>query len=321
MTRPRGHSPGDQVGMVTHPACLEHDPGPGHPERRERLLAVMDRLEASGLASEMESLSAQPAQPNDLERIHPRAYVDHVRAAVLSGASHVDSTDANVGPSSFDAALASAGGALTAVDRTLEGTWLRSFVAIRPPGHHAEESFAMGFCLFNNAAIAARRALEHPDIDRVAIVDWDVHHGNGTQHLFEKDPSVFYASLHQFPHYPGTGAASERGFGDGEGATLNCPMAAGTGTDEWVRAFEGEILPALDRYAPQLVIISAGFDAHALDPLSETRLTDDAYTSMTRSLRALADQHAEGRLVSLLEGGYSLEGLALSVEAHVSSLL
>ena len=195
-----------------------------------------------------------------------------------------------------------------------------AFVAARPPGHHAEEQTAMGFCLFNNAAIAARALQREHGIERVAILDWDVHHGNGTQHLFERDPSVFYASLHQYPHYPGTGAASERGLGEGAGATLNLPQAAGSGDREWLGALEDEALPALEDFDPGFLIVSAGFDAHVRDPLSATRVSTEAYAEMTRLVLALA-QRFGGKVVSLLEGGYDLEGLSASVEAHVGALV
>ena len=309
------------VGWIASPSCAAHDPGHGHPERSARLAAIEARLVGCGLAAELARCAPEPAPLAALERVHPRAYVEHVERAIRAGATCVDSTDANVGPSSFAAALAAAGGALLAVDGVLTGRWTRAFASVRPPGHHAEEAFAMGFCLFNNAAVAARHAQAVHGLARVAIVDWDVHHGNGTQHLFEDDGSVFYASLHQHPHYPGTGAARERGRGAGEGTTLNCPQPAGSGDREWLAAFEGKVLPALEDFRPELVVVSAGFDAHRLDPLSETLLGEESYAVMTRGLLEVAGRHAAGRLVSLLEGGYSLEGLAASVEAHVGELV
>jgi len=313
--------PPARVGWIASPQCDAHDPGPGHPERAERLAAIEARLVASGLAAQLERYAPEPAPRAALERVHPRAYLEHVERAIRSGATCVDSTDANVCPASFEAALAAAGGALLAVDGVLSGRWTRAFAGLRPPGHHAEEAFAMGFCLFNNAAVAARHAQAAHGLARVAIVDWDVHHGNGTQHLFEEDGSVFYASLHQYPHYPGTGAARERGRGAGAGTTLNCPQPAGSGDREWLAAFEGVVLPALEDFRPELVVVSAGFDAHRLDPLSQTRLSEESYAVMTRGLLELAERCAGGRLVSLLEGGYSLEGLAASVEAHVGELV
>jgi acetoin utilization deacetylase AcuC-like enzyme len=203
----------------------------------------------------------------------------------------------------------------------MDGTWANAFVACRPPGHHAEFERAMGFCLFNNVAVAAAHLRRARGVERVAIVDWDVHHGNGTQHAFESDPTVFYASLHQWPWYPGTGAADERGVGAGEGATLNCPMSAWTGDREWLRAVETQVLPALERFDPGFVLVSAGFDAHEQDPLSHTRVTTDGFRRMTDLVNALAASRCGGRVVSLLEGGYDLDSLADSVEAHVGGLL
>jgi acetoin utilization deacetylase AcuC-like enzyme len=308
------------TGLVTSPLSALHDPGSGHPERAERLAAIAERLEASGMLSELHTAEASLAPTEALLRIHPEAYLNHVEATVASGAGHVDSTDANVCTDSYRAARGAAGGALLAVDRVLAGEWDNAFVAVRPPGHHAESGFAMGFCLLNSAAIAVRHAQSVHGLERVAVVDWDVHHGNGTQHLFEADGSVLYASLHQYPHYPGTGAASERGSGAGEGTTLNCPQPAGSGDVEWLADFEQLILPELESFDPELVIVSAGFDAHALDPLSDTRLTEEAYRAMTRGILDLARERCAGRVVSLLEGGYSLDGLARSVEAHLGEL-
>ncbi len=298
-----------------------HDTGAGHPERPARLAAVLSRLGASGLVAQLEREESPAASLDALLRVHPADYVQRVEARIAQGATWVDTPDANVGPRSFEAALGAAGAALHAVNRIATGVWRRAFVVARPPGHHAEESLAMGFCLFNNAAIAARAAQALPGIERVAIVDFDVHHGNGTQHIFERDPTVFYASLHQFPHYPGTGAASERGRGLGEGFTLNCPQAPGTGDRDWLTAFDDLVLPALDAFRPSWVIVSAGFDAHRLDPLSDTVVTEAAFAHMTRGLVEVSERHADGRILSLLEGGYSLEGLARSSEAHVSALL
>ncbi len=308
------------TGLVTSPLSKLHQPQSGHPERAERLTAIEERLRVSGILSELCTAQASQAPTEALLRIHPEAYLSHVEATVASGSGHVDSPDVNVCTESYRAARGAVGGALLAVDRVLTGEWDNAFVAVRPPGHHAEESFAMGFCLLNSAAIAVRQAQVVHGLERVAVVDWDVHHGNGTQHLFEEDGSVLYASLHQYPHYPGTGAADERGRGAGEGATLNCPQAAGSGDVEWLADFEELILPRLEAFDPELVIISAGFDAHVLDPLSETRLTEEAFRVMTRGILDLARDHCAGRVVSLLEGGYSLDGLGRSVEAHVGEL-
>jgi len=310
-----------RTGLVTSPACLRHDPGPGHPERAERLIALLERLERCGLRAELDEREAPAAPLEALERVHPRRYVERLRSRIAGGASWVDTPDANVSAHSLEAALAAAGGALCAVDAVAAGDWKNAFVAARPPGHHAEEDLAMGFCLLNSVAIAARHLQAEHAIERVAIVDFDVHHGNGTQHLFEEDASVFYASLHEHPLYPGTGAASERGRGAGAGATLNCPMPPGSGDAEWLSAFEGRVLPALEDFEPGFVLVSAGFDGHARDPLSSTRLSEQAYASMTRELAALAARSCAGRLVTLLEGGYDLEGLARSCAAHVGELV
>ena len=199
-------------------------------------------------------------------------------------------------------------------------SWNNAFVACRPPGHHAERDRAMGFCLYNHVAIAAEHLRRSHGLERVAILDWDVHHGNGTQHIFEKDPNVFYASLHQFPHYPGTGAASERGLADGEGATLNCPMDSGSGDSQWMASFESQIRPELEAFRPDFLLISAGFDAHRDDPLASCELTSAGFRELTRAALALAETSAKGRLVSLLEGGYDLTALADSALAHLEEL-
>jgi acetoin utilization deacetylase AcuC-like enzyme len=314
-----GREPGAQRPSAT--GSDGHDTGPGHPERPARVRAVLERLTERGLMAELARADAPLATPEDLALVHPRAYVERVEATIRRGAAYVDSPDSAVSAGSFDAARAAAGGALFAADQVIAGAWSAAFCALRPPGHHAEEATAMGFCLFNNAALVARHVQRRHGLARVAIVDWDVHHGNGTQHLFERDPSVLYASLHQYPHYPGTGAADERGLGAGEGATLNLPQPAGSGSREWLRAFESALLPALEAFAPDFIVVSAGFDAHALDPLSGTQLDGAAFGAMTRSLVDVAARTARGRLVSILEGGYSLAGLAESAEAHVAALL
>lgn len=309
------------TGLVTHAHSRRHDTGAGHPERAERVDAVLERLRAAGLTTELSNAEAPLCEVASLALVHDARYVTDVESAIARGVRVLDEGDTRVSADSWRAALATAGGAVDAVSRVARGEWRNAFVAARPPGHHAERGFAMGFCVFNNAAVAAAHLVERMGLERVAIVDWDVHHGNGTQHIFERDPRVFYASLHQWPLYPGTGQRTERGVGAGEGATLNLPQRSGAGDSEWLGAFERELLPALERFDPQFVIVSAGFDAHANDPLAQTKLTTGAFATMTRSLQELADARCSGKLVSLLEGGYDLDALADSVEAHVTELL
>jgi acetoin utilization deacetylase AcuC-like enzyme len=306
------------TGLVYHPACVEHDTGRAHPERPQRLRAVRERLDASGLAGELEVLEPRTATRAELLRIHDARHLDAMEARCARGPGSLDG-DTHVGPASWRAALLAAGGMLEAVEKVERGEWRNAFVAVRPPGHHAEHARAMGFCLLNNVAIAAA-ALRARGRERVAILDRDVHHGNGTQHLFERDPSVFYASLHQWPLYPGTGAAEERGLGAGEGATLNCPMEPGTRDADWITALEAEVLPAFEAFEPDFVLISAGFDAHERDPLADVRLSEDGFRVLTRRMVELAAARCGGRLVSVLEGGYDLQALASSVEAHVEEL-
>jgi acetoin utilization deacetylase AcuC-like enzyme len=310
-----------KTGLVQQADPARHDTGPGHPERAERVAAALERLRASGLMDELERAVAPEIGLADLLRAHDERYVEAVRRAVAGGARVLDEGDTRVSAASWRAALESAGGAVLAVEKVWRGEWQNAFVAARPPGHHAGRAQAMGFCVFNNVAVAALHLVEALGAERVAIVDWDVHHGNGTQDLFERDPRVFYASLHQHPLYPGTGARTERGSGAGEGTTLNLPQPARAGDAQWLAAFETELLPALEDFDPQFVLVSAGFDAHEDDPLAQTDLTTGAFAVMTRHLRELAGSRCRGRLVSLLEGGYDLCALAESTEAHVGALV
>jgi acetoin utilization deacetylase AcuC-like enzyme len=308
-----------RTGLLTAPVCLEHETGAAHPERPARLTALLERLEESGLADELERVEAKPA---DLERvlaIHDERHVEAMQSAVERGARTLDAGDTAVSSRSWRAALCAAGAGIEAADRIMAGEWRNAFAAVRPPGHHAEREHAMGFCLLNNVAICARYLREHHGLERVAIIDWDVHHGNGTQHAFERDANVFFVSLHQWPHYPGTGAAEERGLGEGEGSVWNRPLAAGTGDREWLAALE-EGLREVEAFAPEFVLVSAGFDAHAADPLSGTLVSTQAYGHMTEAVGALAERCAGGRLLSMLEGGYDLTALAESAAAHVAAL-
>jgi acetoin utilization deacetylase AcuC-like enzyme len=307
-------------GLVTSPLFLRHDTGPGHPERAARLVAIERRLVESGVAAELERLEAQPCEPALLALAHSTAHVAAVERAIAAGARVLDEGDTRVSADSFRAACAAAGGAISAAEKVVRGEWQHAFVAARPPGHHAERAEALGFCLFNNVAIAARHAQRSLGLERVAILDFDVHHGNGTQHIFEEDASVFYASLHQYPLYPGTGLATERGRGAGEGTTRNCPQPPGAGDVEWLGALERVILPELEQFRPQLLLLSAGFDAHARDPLAQTELSTGAYRRISELCMQFAREQCQGRVVSLLEGGYDLDALAESVEAHAAIL-
>ena len=309
-----------RTGFLHHPSFLGHDAGPDNPERATRLIAIRERLVVSGLRDELGWMEARAARDEELLRVHSASHVEGIAAACAAGGGQLD-WDTAVSEASWPAARHAAGAVIEAAEEVLHGRWRNAFCAVRPPGHHAERARAMGFCLFNNVAVAAAALRAVHGIERVAILDWDVHHGNGTQHIFELDPTVFYASLHQWPHYPGTGAADERGLGEGEGCTLNIPLAAGTGDAEWWRSLEDEVLPAFAAFRPQFLLLSAGFDAHRLDPLSNTMLSTEGYRQMTRVLRAFAEEVCDGRLVSVLEGGYDTGALAMCVEAHLEELV
>ncbi len=302
---------------ITHPACLDHQTPLGHPERPDRLRAIEAVLEDERfqtLAREQAPLATEAM----LTLCHPAELVNELREATpREGIVHIDA-DTAMSSGSFEAALRAAGGAVLAVDEVLTAKAANAFVAVRPPGHHAETARPMGFCLFNNAAIAARYARRKHGVDRVAIVDFDVHHGNGSQEIFWNDASVMYASTHEMPLYPGTGAASERGAHDN---IINAPLRAGDGGVKFREAFERLILPRLTDFAPDLVVISAGFDAHTRDPLANLNLLEDDFAWATARLMEIADKHAQGRIVSTLEGGYDLQGLARSVAAHVTTLM
>jgi acetoin utilization deacetylase AcuC-like enzyme len=308
------------VGFAWHDRCLLHDNGPGHPERPQRLTAIRDRLERSGLLARLLPITPEPAPLEALARVHDEAYVEALRRVCAHAPVRLD-PDTGVSEGSWAAALLSAGGGIAAVDAVMPRRARSAFVCTRPPGHHAERDRAMGFCLFDNIAVAARHAQDRHGVERVAIVDWDVHHGNGTQHIFEEDDTVLYISTHQWPFYPGTGARGERGRGRGLGTTINLPLPAGSGDAEYERLFETEVIPAIERFEPGLLLISAGFDAHERDPLAGMALTTGGYGRLTTRLRDAARTLCDGRIVSLLEGGYDLDALAASVEAHLRALM
>jgi acetoin utilization deacetylase AcuC-like enzyme len=308
----------ETVALITHPACLGHDAGPFHPESPDRLRAVLAALEAEEFASLLRE-TAPEATEEQLCRAHPAEYVRSILAIrpARGDAVRLDA-DTAMSAGSAEAALRAAGGAVMAVDAVMEGWARAAFAATRPPGHHAEPARPMGFCLFNNAAIAAHHARARWGLRRVAVVDFDVHHGNGTQAMLAADPDLFYASSHQSPCYPGTGARAERGCA---GNVVNVPLRPGSDGAAFRRAWTDEILPALDAFAPELLIVSAGFDAHAADPLAELRVGTEDFTWITRALIEVAGRHTGGRIVSVLEGGYDLDALAASAAAHVRELM
>jgi len=309
------------TGLVHDPAFEQHDTGPGHPESAARAERIHAHLRAQPWFDQLVAVPAQPAGEAWIHTIHDPRYVERARAACRRGDPFLDTPDVAISGASFDCALLATGGALALADALMAGRVDNGFAILRPPGHHAEHAAALGFCLFNNVAVLARYLQRAHGLDKILILDWDVHHGNGTQHSFEDDPSVMYISTHQYPYYPGTGAASERGSGRGSGATVNCPMPAGATDDAYMRAFMEVILPAADLFKPEAVLISAGFDAHYSDPLAAVNLSTGMYRWMSERMLEVADQHAGGRLLSLLEGGYNLEHLPLCAAAHLRALL
>jgi acetoin utilization deacetylase AcuC-like enzyme len=303
--------------LITHPACLAHDMGEGHPERPDRLRALERVLEGETFQL-LARDSAPRAESAAVARVHPVEYIEALRSAAPTQGHTVIDQDTAMSPGSFEAALRSAGGAIFAVDEVMTRKVRNAFVATRPPGHHAERETPMGFCFFNNAAVAARHAQATHGAERVAIVDFDVHHGNGTQHIFWDDKSVLYASTHEMPLYPGTGSLSERGEHE---QIVNAPLRAGDDGDVFREAMETAILHRIEDFAPDLIIISAGFDAHRRDPLGNLRLVEADYAWVTRKLMEIAQRRCAGRIVSVLEGGYDLEGLGRSAAAHVTALM
>jgi acetoin utilization deacetylase AcuC-like enzyme len=302
------------------PLSLEHDTG-----LHVECVARAECLRPETLRGLVPNLNARPVIPHDAAvwicRVHDPQYHDWVKSACRTGPTLLDHGDTVVRERSYEAALASVDAALTAADAVMAKQADNAFSAMRPPGHHALPARAMGFCIFNNVAILARYLEENHRIGRIAIVDWDVHHGNGTQHIFWRDPEVFYASLHQHPLWPGSGLASEQGDGPGLGMTLNIPVAPDTSEEDYLDLFRGKVLSALRSFGPDFLLISAGFDTHAADPLARLNMTEAGFTQMTRWMREFAAEHCEGRLISCLEGGYNLEALQRSVAAHVLALM
>jgi acetoin utilization deacetylase AcuC-like enzyme len=310
-----------KTGFVFHERFLEHDTGAGHPERPDRLRAISSHLKEQKLWTEMQHLFIDPATEDSALRVHTQSHLRFIRDSCNNGRKILDDGDTHVSAGSYEIALLATGGALAAVDAVMQGTLTNAFCAVRPPGHHAERQRVMGFCLLNNIAIAARYAQNVYRIRRVAIVDWDVHHGNGTQEIFYDDPSVLFISTHQYPLWPGTGSRNEQGSGQGKGFTMNIPMPPGAGETEYLVAFRKEIVPMLDGFRPELILISAGFDAHTEDPLASINLTEDSFAKLTAIIIERAKFNCSGRVVSLLEGGYNLRALAASVEKHLRILI
>ncbi|MDX1952693.1 MAG: histone deacetylase [Verrucomicrobiota bacterium] len=300
---------------------IKHDPGLGHPEKPARIEAVMQRLRnQENLKPFLDYVEPRPATEADLLRVHTPVYCQTVRRDVQSGARDLSTGDTAISEDSYHVALLATGAALTAIDLVVSKKASNAFCVVRPPGHHASPNRGMGFCLFNSIAIAARYGQAVHKLGKVLIADWDVHHGNGTQDTFYEDGSVLFFDTHQHPWYPGTGEAGENGSGKGLNCIINNPFPAGAGSKEIVGAFETKLVKAAQKFKPDLVLLSAGFDSRAGDPLGHFKLSDEDFARLTEIMSAIAKEHCEGRLVSLLEGGYSLEGLANAAVAHVGAL-
>ena len=309
----------NKTGYVFHPQYLKHDTKT-HPENSERLKAIQEKIESSEIYPHLHFPEPRRATDDELAENHDISHIDNIRNSCRNGVQNLDG-DTVICPDSWDAATLSAGAGLTAIDQIITGQLDNAFTAVRPPGHHAEKDRAMGFCLFNNVAIAARYAIKKHKLNRVCIFDWDVHHGNGTQHSFYSDPSVHYSSIHQYPFYPGTGDQDETGTGDGLGTTLNFPLDAFNGDSAYLDIVEKKLIPKIQSFKPDLIIISAGFDAHEEDPLAQMSVSSDCYGKMTAMILKVAESICGGRLLSMLEGGYNHQALADSVHEHIKALV
>jgi acetoin utilization deacetylase AcuC-like enzyme len=309
------------TGLVVSEAYTEHLTGQGHREQPGRVTAIVERLKADGLFGKSKEITPRPATDEDILRCHSPDYLRIVNEDVAEGLHRLSTGDTAISARSLEIARLAAGGLLAAVDEVLAGRVRNAFAVVRPPGHHATPTKGMGFCLFNNVAIAARYAQKKYGVGRVLIADWDVHHGNGTQDIFYEDGTVLFFDTHQHPLYPGTGGATETGGGAGRGLTINCPFPAGSGHNEIVAAFRERLVPAAQAFRPDLVLVSAGFDSRIDDPLGGFTLTDDDFAELTGIVKEIAEKHCGGRLVSTLEGGYNLAGLALAAASHVRALM
>jgi acetoin utilization deacetylase AcuC-like enzyme len=311
-------SPATQV--FYDPVMLRHEPASGHPENPKRLDAVLKTVRGLEGQGRLSVVAPRPATEDDILLVHTPQYLRLVRSEIATGLRSLSTGDTEISSGSFEAALAAAGTVVSAVDAVMTGRARHAFCAVRPPGHHASQGRGMGFCIFNNIAIGARYAARRYGVERILIADWDVHHGNGTQEVFWSDGSVLFFDTHQHPWYPGTGSPAETGEGKGRGRTINRPFPAGAGRTEILDAFRTGLVPAAERFRPELVMISAGFDSRLGDPLGKFTLTDADFSELTGVVAEIARQHARGRVVSVLEGGYSLDGLVRAVDAHVGRL-
>ena len=308
----------NKTGYISDPFYLKHKNEP-HPENPGRLNAIQKNIESSKYYNNLTLIQPRKATVEDIAKVHGTGYIRSVEDSCRNGVRNLDA-DTVISSDSYQAALLSAGAGLEALDKILEGTVGNAFCAVRPPGHHAEQNKAMGFCLFNNVGVIARYAQDVKNIQKIFIFDWDVHHGNGTQHSFYKDSSIYYSSIHQYPFYPGTGGVDETGTGDGLGSNLNLPMRAYSCDADYINAIEHKLIPVIQKFNPDLIIISAGFDAHENDPLAQINLSTDCYGKMTQKLMEIANDVCNGRILSMLEGGYDYSALADSVQLHVETL-
>ena len=312
-----------KTGFLYDPRYLLHDTGPYHPEVPERLEAIYQGIEEAGLLPNLVQIQGERADLRWIETVHDIDYIRRFEEVCYAGRKTMDTPDCAMCSDTFETALLASGGIIRAVEMLMQGEIDNAFCAVRPPGHHAETGEAMGFCYFNNVAVAARYLKEQWDIGKVGIIDFDVHHGNGTQHIFEKDPSVFYYSIHQHPSfaYPGTGREFEQGSAEGQGFTKNTPVLPGHGDEEYAHYIKRDLLPAFERFRPEFILVSTGFDAHIDDDMSDVKLSTQAFTWLIETALNLAREHAGGRLISVLEGGYSLKRLPELAANHVNALL
>lgn len=312
-----------RTGFLYDERFLQHKTGPGHPEAPERLQVILEALDETGLLPELTLIPAGTAKIRWVEKVHSPRHIYKLEEACMLDLGELDSADNQISPETYDTALLAVGGILNTIDLLMEGKIDNAFCAVRPPGHHAEVNRALGFCYFNNIAIAATYLRVHWKVDSVGIVDFDVHHGNGTQHIFEEDPSVFYYSIHEHPSfaYPGTGREFEKGSGPGLGATLNSTILPGQGDKEYRHKIERDLVPAFSEFRPQVILVSAGFDAHIEDDMSDIKLSTQGFSWLMETIFQLAEMHSNGRLISILEGGYSLKVLPELIVNHVRILL